>query len=71
MAAILIHPKKDQLEAVKSFLKSLKVPFEEQESIDVLPDHVMRDLEISQKQTSEGKLTAFTGIDDMLRFRDI
>jgi hypothetical protein len=67
MATIVVHPEKDQLEVVKAFLKALKVPYEEQKGVDVLPDHVIKNLKISQQQALEGKLTPYTGIDDMLK----
>lgn len=69
MATIVVHPEKDQLKAVIAFLKALKVPYEEQKGIAALPDHVLQDLKISQQQDSEGKLTPYTGIDDMLSIK--
>jgi len=71
MATIVVHQGKDQLKAVKAFLKALKVPYEEQKATEDLPEQVMRDLKISQQQALDGKLTPYTGIDDMLNINHL
>ena len=64
MATILVHPEKDQLKAVKEFLKALKVPFEEKEG-EKLPDHVIKGFKESQKDFAEGRFKKYTGVNDL------
>lgn len=54
MQAITIHPENaEQLKAVKSFPKALKVPFEQQPS--TLPSHVLESMKRGLEQASQGK----------------
>lgn len=65
MATIVVHPEKDQLKAVKAFLKALKVPFEENKG-EELPDHVIAGLKRSQRDIAEGRVYKFTTVEEML-----
>lgn len=65
MTTIVVHPEKEQLKAVKAILKALKIPFEEKTG-ESLPDFVIRGVKESQLQVAEGKVTKYTGIDNLL-----
>lgn len=55
MDAITIHPENpEQLKAVKSLLKSLKIPFENQEN-EISPD-LMESINRGLQQVNEGKV---------------
>lgn len=65
MDALIVYPEnKEQLTALKAVMKAMKVSFE-QKSV-VYPEHVLEGVKKSLKQASEGQLTAFTGVRDML-----
>jgi hypothetical protein len=59
MESLLVHPENaEQLQAVKAFLKALKVQFEPQST--KLPAHVLKDIEIGIKQYESGQGISFT-----------
>jgi len=63
MEALLIHPEnKEQLKAVKAFLKAMKISFEEKKGEIIYPEHVINEVEASLKQANEGRLAPYTGI---------
>jgi hypothetical protein len=65
MEALIVYPEnKEQLTAVKSILKAMKISFEQK--ADAYPVHVVESVEESIKQADEGQLTPYTGIRDML-----
>ncbi len=64
MATIVVHPEKEQLKAVKAFLKALNVPFEEKKE-EKLPNYVIEGFRDSQKDFAEGRFTKYTGINDL------
>lgn len=66
METFVVHPDKFQGKALRAFLKALKVPFEIKKN-EELPAHVLESLEISMKQSREGQLSSYNGIDDMLK----
>ncbi|WP_285008196.1 DUF2683 family protein [Pedobacter faecalis] len=57
MATIVVHPEKDQLKAVKAFLKALNVPFEEKE--EKLPQHVIDGIQKGQEDIKAGRSISF------------
>ncbi|MEO6978328.1 MAG: DUF2683 family protein [Mucilaginibacter sp.] len=65
MDALIVYPEnREQLTAVKAVMKAMKISFE-QKSV-VYPDYVVNGVKESLKEANEGKLTAYTGIKDML-----
>lgn len=66
METFIVHPDKFQGKALRAFLKALKVPFEIKEN-EELPAHVLESLRISLKQSKDGMLSSYNGIDDMLK----
>lgn len=66
MDALIVYPEnKEQLTALKAFMKAMKISFEPQS--ENIPEHVMIDLKESLKQADNGELIPFTSIDDMLK----
>lgn len=65
MTTIVVHPEKDQLKAVKAFLKALKVPFEENKE-EKLPEHVIAGFKRSQRDIAEGRVYKYTTAEDLL-----
>ncbi len=66
MDALIVYPEnKEQLTALKAFMKAMKISFEPQS--ENIPEHVMIDLKESLKQADNGDLIPFTSIDDMLK----
>jgi hypothetical protein len=58
MEALLIHPEnKEQLRAVKAFLKAMKVPFQQQDTD--LPKHVQERIEKGLDQVHNGQTVSF------------
>ncbi|MEH6307788.1 hypothetical protein RYH73_19195 [Olivibacter sp. CPCC 100613] len=58
MEALLIHPEnKEQLRAVKAFLKAMKVPFQQQ-GVN-LPTHVQESIEKGLDQLDKGETISF------------
>jgi len=58
MEALLIHPEnKEQLRAVKAFLKAMKVPFQQQDAN--LPKHVQERIEKGLDQVQNGQTVSF------------
>ena len=58
MEALLIHPEnKEQLRAVKAFLKAMKVPFQQQDAN--LPKHVQERIEKGLDQVHKGQTVSF------------
>ncbi|GAA4807031.1 hypothetical protein GCM10023231_40280 [Olivibacter ginsenosidimutans] len=67
MDALLIHPEnKEQLRAVKAFLKAMKIPFEEKKEDFFYPEYVIDGVKESLKQANNGNLIQYTGIENML-----
>ena len=64
MNTIVAHPPKEQLKAVKAFLKAINVPFEEKKA-EKLPAYVVDGFKESQKDFAEGRFKTYTGIDDL------
>ncbi|MES2112953.1 MAG: DUF2683 family protein [Bacteroidota bacterium] len=65
MDALIIYPEnKEQLVALKAVMKAMKISFEQKS--DTYPDYVIEGVKASMKEASEGKLTPYTGIRDML-----
>jgi hypothetical protein len=65
MDALIVYPEnKEQLIALKAVMKAMKVTFEQKS--EIYPEHVINGVKESLKQADQGKLTAYTGIKDML-----
>ncbi len=65
MDALIVYPEnKEQLIALKAVMKAMKVSFEQK--TEVYPEHVIKGVKESLTQADQGKLTAYTGIKDML-----
>lgn len=65
MEALIVYPEnKEQLTALKAFMKAMKISFESQN--EDYPDHVIKGVKKSLKQAQNGELTPYTGIKDML-----
>ena len=65
MGTIVIHQEKDQLKAVKAFLKALNVPFEENKE-EQLPAHVIAGYKKSQLDVAEGRVYKFKSAEEMI-----
>ncbi len=50
--------------ALKAVMKAMKISFEQKS--EIYPEHVVKGVKASLKQSEEGKLTPYTGIKDML-----
>lgn len=58
MEALVIHPEnKEQLRAVKAFLKAMKVPFQQQDVS--LPKHIQESIEKGLDQATKGQTVSF------------
>jgi hypothetical protein len=65
MDALVVYPEnKEQLAALKAFMKAMKISFEQKSQI--YPDHVIDGVKESLLQANQGQLKPFTGIKDML-----
>jgi hypothetical protein len=65
MDALIVYPEnKEQLTALKAFMKAMKISFEQQK--DIYPDHVIKGVKKSLEQAKNGDLKPYTGIKDML-----
>lgn len=61
MDALIVYPEnKEQLSALKAVMKAMKIAYQQKES--AYPDHVVKGVKDSLKQTEEGQLTPYTGI---------
>ncbi|QXV66956.1 hypothetical protein INP83_07705 [Mucilaginibacter sp. 21P] len=65
MDALIVYPEnKEQLAAVKAVMKAMKITFEQTEK--TYPAQVVEGVKQSLRQANEGKLTAFTSVQDIL-----
>lgn len=65
MEALIVYTEnKEQLTALKAFMKAMKISFEQQG--EVYPGHVIKGVKKSLKQAQDGELTPYTGVKDML-----
>lgn len=66
MQTLIVQPQnKEELDAVESVLKLLKVNFIVDDEV-VLPDYVVRGVKESMKEAEAGELISFTTIREML-----
>ena len=65
MDALIVYPQnKEQLVALKAFMKAMKISFEQKN--ETYPSHIISGVKKSLKQSEDGQLTVYTGIKDML-----
>ena len=59
MNTFIVHPKtEEQTKALKAALKALEVEFESDENLqskEMIPQHIVKEIEISKKEFEDGK----------------
>jgi hypothetical protein len=65
MDALIVYPEnKEQMTALKSVMKAMKIAFVQQD--EEYPDYVIKGVKESLKQADSDQLTPYSGIRDML-----
>lgn len=68
MDALIVYPEnKEQLEALKSVIQSMKIAFEEK--LEIYPSKVVDGIKESLAEAKDQQLSPYSGIDTMLSER--